>query len=529
MRQTKTFMLFALGFIILSGFNLGDGNKPSKEALNSITAEDARKHLFFLASDSLMGRDTPSEGLRIAGEYIAQRFQEYGLKPVDGGYFEQWAMNKVQLGEVNFLKIKGKDGVEKSFEIKKEYMPYEMTANKGTGGEIVFTGYGITAPEYGYDDYANIDVKGKIVFVMKRGPQQNNPESPFHVAKDPNYNQIGEKVRNAIEHGAVGIMLVTDPLYNRLLTPRGFPWPSLYKGFPPDAVPLTLAITESKKIPTIQVGEEVINMLFGSVDALKSIQLGIDSTMTPRSYQIPDVNAIIRTSTKVEVRTTRNVVGFMEGADPKLKNEFVVIGAHYDHVGFKRNTPAGQDSICNGADDNASGTTGVLEVAKAFCVNPERPRRSILFITFAGEEKGLYGSQAYTEEPLFPVKQTVAMLNMDMIGRNNPDSLSIGGNTRSPELTKIVEEENKNIGFTLAYNIERYFGNSDQAAFARRKIPVLFFHTGEHPDLHRVSDSPDKINYEKLAHVAKLCFLTAWRVADMEERPTYVEPKKGRK
>jgi len=525
----KTLIFTALCFIFLSGFYRGDGRAPSKEAINSITADNARNHLFFLASDSLMGRDTPSEGLRIAGEYIAQQFMEYGLKPVNGSYFEPWTMNKVQLGDVNFLKIIGKDGIEKSFEIKKEFMPYEMTANKETNGAVVFAGYGITAPEYGYDDYADIDVKGKIVFVMKRGPQQNNPESPFYVRKDPNYNQVSEKVRNAIEHGAVGVMLVSDPLYNRLLTPRGFPWPNLYKGFPPEAVPLTLAITESKKIPTIQVGEEVINMLFGSVEALKSVQRGIDSTMAPHSYQIPGVSAIIHTSTKVEIRTTRNVVGFLKGADPELKNEIVVIGAHYDHVGFKRNTPVGEDSIYNGADDNASGTTGVLEVAKAFCINPERPRRSILFITFAGEEKGLYGSEAYTEEPLFPLKQTVAMLNMDMIGRNNPDSLSIGGNTRSPELTKIVEEENKNIGFTLAYNIEQYFGRSDQAAFARRKIPVLFFFTGEHPDYHKVSDSPDKINYEKLARVAKLCFLTAWRVANMEGRPTYVEPKKGRK
>ncbi len=523
-QKVKKYSLCAFLLVSLVIFVFyGSASALSKRALQSIEADEARRHLYFLAADSLLGRDTPSEGLDIAGRYIAEYFKSCGLLPLNDGYYQPFEMNKVFLGDSNYFSLQGRDGKWHEYAIKKHFMPYEMTASKACSAEIVFAGYGITAPEYGYDDYADIDVKGKVVFVLKRGPRQEDAKSPFYFRSDSPYLKNEEKIHNAIEHGAVGIMMVTDPLYNRLLTPKGFPWPNLYKGFPADAVPLTLAKIEKQKIPAIQVGEEVVQLLFGSVEALKNIQARIDSSMSPQSFPLEGFTASIRTSTRREQVTTRNIVGFLPGADEKLRDEIIIVGAHYDHVGYIRNAPADQDSIFNGADDNASGTVGVMLLAKAFALEKKRPRRSILFITFAGEEKGLFGSTSYVENPLFPLRNTVAMFNFDMIGRNHPDSLCVRGSKTSPMLRKILIKENKKIGFKLSIGEDNIFrGTSDYRPFMKKHIPVLYLHSNEHEDLHKVTDHADKIDYDKLAQVVRLAFRTIWHLADNDARPNFL-------
>ncbi len=492
---------------------------PGARTFETINPVDAEKHLAFLAADSLLGRDTPSPGLRMAGNYIAERFAEYGLEPVGGSYFQEFNLSQVSLGDTNALEISPSSGGSKTFRIKREFMPYAMTANGFASGAVVFAGYGITAPELDYDDYDDLDVEGKIVFVMKRGPQQDNPDSPFYLKKDSRYLQASYKVENAIEHGAAAILITSDPLHSISLRPRGFAWPSLYKFIPDEALPFTLALANDNKIPSLQVGKKVIRTLFKRVDSLKQLQKHIDSTMTPKSFAMKST-AFVQTGTQSRLFPARNVVGMVKGADPELQDQVVVIGAHYDHVGYKKNTTAGEDSVFNGADDNASGTTGVLLAARAFGQNPERPKRSILFIAFAGEEKGLYGSKAYVENPLFPLEKTRAMFNMDMIGRNHPDSLSLIGYSHFPELTELVKKQNKHVGLTLACDREFYFGNSDHASFARKEVPVVFFCTKETPDLHKVSDHADKINYHKLCRVVRLLYLSAWQTANTTKKPS---------
>ncbi len=204
----------------------------------------------------------------------------------------------------------------------------------------------------------------------------------------------------------------------------------------------------------------------------------------------------------------------------------VVIGAHYDHVGYIKDHKPGVDYIYNGADDNASGTCALMAIARAFGGLSQKPKRSVLFIAFAGEEKGLFGSRAYTENPLFPLEKTVAMLNFDMVGRNAPDSVSVGGHTRSPDLIRINEEENRYIGMKLDYSIDQYYNRSDQYNFARKKIPFLFYFTGEHPDYHRVSDEAYKVNTHKIAMIADLGFRVAWRIANTDQTFRFVEPAK---
>ena len=497
---------------------------PPREALNAITATDIRHHINFLASDSMLGRNTPSPQLDRAAEYIAGEFKRYGLKPVNGSYFDPFNVSTVRLGKENNLAITTAAG-EKVYEIKKDFMPFDMTASKSVTSPLVFAGYGITAPEYGYDDYADIEVKGKIVLVMRHEPGEKDSGSPFEGDKDTEYSQVSAKVQNAIDHGVAGLLVIADPANHRSLAPRGFPWPSLYEGIPDEALPLTLALTEKEKIPVVQVGEVVIQQILGSVDTLRAWQQQIDRTRQPKSLPLSQVQVRLQTTTEVSLQPTRNVVGLIEGSDPKLKKEFVVVGGHYDHVGYMKQHKEGEDYIYNGADDNASGTSAVLAIAKAFGAAKTKPKRSVLLMTFAGEEKGLFGSRAYVEQPLLPLENTVAMLNLDMVGRNAPDSVSIGGVTRSPDLIKINEEENREVGMRLDYAIESFFNRSDQYNFARKKIPVLFYFTGEHPDYHRVSDNPDKINENKIAKIATLAFRVAWRAASTDQRFRYVEPQ----
>ena len=526
MRQRLSLILIAL-LVIAPSVPAG---QPPRPAVEAIRTDAMAEHLAFLASDRLLGRDTPSAGLDTAAAWIAGLFEQEGLQPVNGSYFQEFALNKVFLGDSNSCRIAGRDGSWRDYRIKKEFMPYEMTASKAGQGEIVFAGYGISTPELGYDDYAGIDVKGKVVFVLKRGPRQNDPASPFFLHKDVSFARVDEKIKTAIERGAAGIMLVTDPLHNKMLSPRGFPWPNLFKGFPPDAVPVTLGRMEKEKIPAIQVGVEAINQLFGSVEALRQLQQAIDSTMTPHSQVLTGCRAEILTTTRTMVQKTRNVVGLIPGADPRLKDEVVVIGAHYDHTGYQKNAPAGEDSVYNGADDNASGTVGVLAVASAFARAGKAPKRSVLCIAFAGEEKGLFGSTHYVAEPLMPLEKTAAMLNMDMISRNNPDSLTVTGTSTSVRLKKALLQANKKTGFTLDTSAEKILrGGSDHAPFVKKEIPVLFFHGGTHPDYHKVSDEIAKCDITKMSRAAELCFRVAWQVANEKSKPEFAAAAKPAK
>lgn len=489
-------------------------------AVNAISLELVKDHAFFLASDSLKGRSSPSPELEVAAEYISRVFEQNGFQKVQGSYLNRVPLGIVNLGEKNSLSIK-RDGAERSYEIKSEFTPFDMTANRTSSGPIVFAGYGITAPEFKYDDYAGVDVRGKVVFVLRHEPGEEDTASAFNGAKATEYSNVAEKVEIARDHGAVAVMVATDPLNHTLLTPRGFPWPSLSKFLPKDALPIALGTDEEKKLPVIHVGEEVIAQLFGNVDSLRNLQRFIDESGAPCSYEIIGASATVQTSTSVKDMTTHNVVGFLEGSDPNLKNEIVVVGAHYDHVGFQKTGKPGEDLIFNGADDNGSGTTALLAIAAAFGHSPVKPKRSVLLMAFAAEERGLLGSRAYVENPLFPLDRTVAMVNLDMVGRNSIDSLSVIGGAKSPDLARIAQEENAKVGFTLVIeNLSS--GGSDHMSFQRKNVPYLFFFSGFHPDYHKVTDHAELLNIPKIARVATLAFRTAWRVANEDHKYTLI-------
>jgi hypothetical protein len=334
--------------------------------------------------------------------------------------------------------------------------------------------------------------------------------------KSTPYSNVTTKTRQAIERGAKALLVMTDPLNHTLLTPRGFPWPSLSRLIPRDALPMTLAVEGTEKIPVMHVGEKVMARLFGSVDSLVRLQASIDRAFTPRSFVLRGVRVRMRTSIVVSDMPTQNVVGIIEGTDSVLAKELVVVGAHYDHVGVKRDTKAGEDSVFNGADDNASGTVALLEIARAFGSMGRAPRRSVLLIAFAGEEKGLFGSEYYVRNPLFPLTATKAMLNMDMVGRGTPDSLQLIGTGEGSALLATTRMENRPPEFVLTPTVLSG-GGSDHMSFAKKGIPVIFYHSGLHEQYHKVTDQADLIDVKKVAHVADLVFRTAWRTADSIE------------
>jgi hypothetical protein len=507
-------------FALLSGCSHTGGRGPAG-ALQRITPEGVHRNIFFLASDSMKGRNTPSPELDTAAAYIAREFARDGLRPVNGSYFQRVLLAIVNLGEPNALRVRS-GAVDKSYEIKTDFSPFEMTANGSARGPVVFAGYGITAPQYKYDDYAGIDVKGKIVFLLRHEPGEEDSTSVFMGKVPTEFSSVETKVRIAVEHGAVGVMLATDPLNHSSLAPRGFPWPSFSRIIPKDALPLTLGEEESEKIPVVHVGEGVIAQLFGSVDSLRTLQRRIDERLTPHSYSIAGAETFLQTSTEIHDMSASNVVGVLPGNDPALSSETVIVGAHYDHVGYMKQHAPGARYIFNGADDNASGTCALLEVAAALGGLPSPPRRTILCIAFAGEEKGLFGSEYYARHPLLPLNGTVAMLNMDMVGMNGEDTLFLIGAEGSPDIARIAREEDARVGFVLVDQKEPMGTGSDHMSFMKRNIPDLFFTSGLEGVFHTVNDRPELIETRKVARAASLVFLTAHHIASDSVHYRYI-------
>jgi hypothetical protein len=491
-------------------------------AAERISASRSKDHVDLLASDRMMGRNTPSPELDSAADYIADRFRAYGLEPVNGSYFHQYNLRRDNLGDNNRLSVDGK-----KFELKKDFVPFEFSASGTVRGEVVFVGYGLSRPGQNFDEYAGLDVRGKIVLAIFGEPFKSRLDtSSFLLGTDA---QPRGKMLTAMQHGAAGMLLIANPASYKLLQPFVY-WPSLYrsgKKIPP-AFRVDLPKAGEQPIPVMNIGGDVAQALLGgaSIEYLADRIRSIDSTLHPASQLLPG-KMEFQVDINREYLPVRNVIGMVRGS--RLPDEYVIIGAHYDHVGHSSpgvSAPKNEgDSIYNGADDNASGTAGLLLNAEAFggLAPDKRPARSIIFIAFSGEEKGLYGSRAYVANPSVPNSQVVAMLNMDMIGRNYPDSVSVAGRSRSPQLAAVMEEANAAEPMTVAYNLEEMFFRSDQASFAAEQIPVLFFSSGEHADYHQVSDSPDKIDNTKVARIARLCFRTAWMVGEMQDRPAYLD------
>jgi len=501
------------------GTILGQWNAAtSSGGCDIMTADAARLYVDVLSDDRMMGRSTPSPELDSAAQYIAAQLHSFGVEPVDGTYFHHYRIRRRDLGQPTSLDVSGD-----AYSLRADFIPYEFTGAGTAQAECVFVGFGISRPDVGYDDYEDVDVRGKIVLVVSGGPSGVSSEGAILEDLDPGAR---EKMRWAEEHGAIGFLLAPNPIRSMMIRPAGYPWPSIYGRKQHGSLPTDVDLpTSFRGIPSVSVGRDVVEALLNEpILAITERVRRMSAEGRPDARRL-GVEVRLQVTLDDIIDTVRNVVGIVRGREHA--DEVVIVGAHYDHVGHlhsvRQRGSVDADTIFNGADDNASGCAALLLNARAFASLPtsSRPRRSVLFLFFSGEEKGHYGSRAWVADPPVPLSNTVAMINMDMVGRNGRDSIQVGGLRRSADMADILLEANRREEMTIVPEPESMFYRSDHASFAARRVPVLKFTSGLHADYHRVSDEACKVDAEKVLRVARLCYRTAQIAADVIDRPRY--------
>lgn len=504
----------------------------AQQGYESIQQKALQADVWFFSAPEMAGRKTASNESRIATNYIASEFLRLGLKPQgnEGSYFQNFDLTLAAQDDAHVALTVRQKGVEKSYALGHDFdlTWITQTTNPTTvSAPVVFLGHGIHAPEYGYDEFANLDLHGKIVIILPHEPQERDAASKFkgkwHTYHA--YDQLKyEEIRKA---GAVGILEVIEKTPHRPATVSSAPRQDWF----PEAV---YSLPEYWDLPVFEITEELANQLLsGSGKTVDLLHHEIDSDLKPHGFELSGVNVTMsKAYTNRRVVTARNVLGLLEGSDSKLKDEYVVISAHHDHLGVV----AGRTQY--GADDNASGEAGLLEIARAFATSGVRPKRSILFVSFDSEEEGMLGSFYYAKHPEVPLNQTVAVLNMDMIGSNedsptwplekawSAQSVNLVGTRYSPDLRHIAEQANARLHLNMDFKTdeedrEEWLARSDQYVFVTQGIPAILFNTGEHPDYHTENDTWDKLNYPKLEKITRLIYLTAVQVANSVDRPRF--------
>ena len=558
-------------FVLTTFVTLAFIDRTSVAAELKGTAEDRLKNdLKYLADDELEGRGVGTDGLNLAADFIKKQFRQAGLDvtALDGDAFQKFTMvTGTKLLENNSLTFVGPE--DKTIELKLEE-DFNVCSFGGSGkisGEIVFGGYAINAKEAAYKDFGDVDVKGKIVIVMRRTPQQNNHKSPFASGHGiSRHASIRSKVSVCSTAGAAAILFVNDPHSVDSDTEKAINSANnavvkvareMAKIKPTDKA---FADTRSKlnaalervngahgdahtggfdtlmnfgyagngkdgAIPIVHVSQAKCDELLKiALDkSLADLEAEIDSDLKPRTHVLKGWKVAGETSLK-RIRTeVKNVIGVLEGEGP-LADETIVVGAHYDHVGMggDGSLAPGVIDVHNGADDNGSGTVALIEIARQLSARKEALPRRIVFIAFTAEEKGLIGSAKYVEKPLFPLDKTIAMFNMDMVGRLREDKLTVFGVGTSPTFKDDVTRLGEDAEFKLSLKPEG-FGPSDQSSFYAKKIPVLHFFTNTHSDYHRPGDDWQKINFKGIQRIADLFRDVVVFTAETQKRPEYLE------
>ena len=540
-----------LAFILMSSFVVTgtaqtatrDGS-PSRRASENITADQLRDYLTFVASDEMEGRNTPSRGLDLTAKFIALQLSRWDVKPAgdNGTYFQKIALVRNQV-----------DSSKAQAEIAGQKLNYGtdflVTATDGIiqNAPLVFGGNGWFLKANNVDPLKDVDVRGKVVVIYSDNyPRGVTPQQLFGGGRQG--VDWADPQTYAKQKGAVGLIYVGTPNImsnwesSRSQRERG----NL-------GVEKLRNTTGGSSLPIISLSQAAAERLFaGESSDLAKIAADYKSNAPLTAFNF-SANKTISASmaTKAETSWTQNVVAMIEGSDPNLKAEMVAIGAHYDHVGVNPNAP-GEDKIWNGADDDGSGTVAVLGIAEALAKSQKRPKRSILFVWHAGEEKGLWGSEYFTQFPTVDLSKIVTQLNIDMIGRSkkpgyqapcdtNPrpgrkpcnaelsgenEIYVIGSKMMSSELGNLSEAVN-NSYLKLAFNYKyddpkdpnKFFFRSDHFNYARKGVPIIFYFDGVHEDYHEPSDEVEKIDFEKMQRVTRTIFLTMWEIADSRARP----------
>lgn len=493
-----------------------------------------RADLEFLASDDLAGRVSLSHEADIAARYIAASFQQSGLAPAAGNsYLQEFPLVAYRMDPRKRSMKLTRGGLQKAWKPGTDFTGAFSRDVRIGPSPVVFAGFGITAPEYGYDDYAGIDAQGKIVLIFDHEPKEDDPKAVFNGTGHTLHAGRTTKVANARRHGALAVLIASEPVrsHRGLLEPvpggdsRGQP---LRANAPPQS------LDDDTQIPAFSIADSVLaELLPQPADRQRAIEAGL----RPQSADLPDTRIELGSgNAEMHRGVSLNVAGLLEGSDPVLKSETVLITAHYDHLGTQNG------KVYPGANDNTSGTVAVMELARMFAASGQRPKRSLLFVVFGSEEQLMLGSFYYTEHPLRPLSGTRAVLNLDMIGRNEahiPQSegvlkisedtsneLNLVGAMYSADLLKLIEQENRGAGLVLDTKFDRdhtlnALFRCDHLPFLAAGIPAVWLFGGFHPGYHEPSDTVEKLNFPKMEKVIRLTYAVAAKVADAANPPKF--------
>jgi hypothetical protein len=504
----------------------------SQRGVETITAPQLKDYLSFIASDEMEGRDTPSRGLDTTAKFLAMNLSRWGFKPAgdDGSFFQKIGLRRDYVDRsATRVELNGQMLV-----FGDDYIP--LSRNGDVTAPLVFAGNGWFVKSKNIDAYKGINAQGKIAVVF------SSPDGfPRGITRADLAGKRGEDWMNAAEYaakqGAVGIVNIPDYQYlanwdrNRTrITERGMTTVEKFQ-----------TAGSTAPFPAIVVAPRIANTMYqGERQTASALFEAIYSGKLPESFELnAEKKLAMRVTTKTDSTATQNVVAVFEGSDPVLKDEYVAMGAHYDHIGI--GVPLNGDAIYNGADDDGSGTTALLAMAEALAKAPKRPKRSVLFVWHAGEEKGLWGSRYFTDYPTIPLDKIVTQINIDMIGRSKKEgdtnarnaNLSgpnevyvIGSKMMSTELGELTETVNKdylNIAFNYRYDDptdpNRFFFRSDHYNYAKKGIPIVFFFDGVHEDYHQPGDEVQKIDFQKMEKIARTIYMLLWEVANRPARP----------
>ena len=533
----------------------------------TITPEDLAAHLYVFASDYFEGRETATRGQKLAATYLAGQYRKMGAAPKGtaspsdpmdpSAYFQPFELYGSRMASANLTVSRNGSVVETSTYSSTDldgdsYLMFGTTPE--ATGEVVFGGYGISDDALGFDDYkaleaAGIDPKDKWILLLADEPLAS-AEKSLLATEDGAPSQWttsrSRKIASAAGVEPAGVLLVVDssPRFEGTVAQAAARQAQGLQGVGSLSLQPRSGDSGNRSRrsfpPTFAVSTEFANkILAASGTTVDELRRRIDTSLEPVVMALEGMEVTGEVRQENFTTTTENVAAFIEGSDPDLKHEVVVISSHYDHIGM-RAVPEGEDGINNGADDDGSGTVAVLEIAEAFLkakVDGVGPRRSILLLNVTGEEKGLLGSAYYSDtEPILPIENTVTNLNIDMIGRIDPTHPGpnsdyvyiIGSNLISQELHDINVRVNEITGIDLDLNERfnsrddpnQFYRRSDHWNFGKHNIPFIFFFTGTHEDYHGVDDEPEKIEYERMARISRVIFATAWQVANQDERPS---------
>ena len=507
----------------------------AQRGVDTITAAQMRDFLTFIASDEMEGRDTPSRGLDTTAKFLAMNLARWGFKPAgdNGSFLQRIDLRRDRIDSAQTrVSLNGR-----ALTPGTDYLP--VAGSGDISGQLVFAGNGWFIKSKQIDSYKGIDAAGKIAVVF------GSPSPFLRGISRAELGKQGEDYFNPNDYarkvGAVGLIYIPD--YSYLASWERNRQRTMERG---TTVVAKFQTQSSSPLPSIVVSPEVSNsILFGEKQTATQIfNASYGTTPLPSFALTASKTSTISIAGKAEVIPTQNVVAIWEGGDPVLKDEYVAIGAHYDHVGIC--APGSPDQICNGADDDGSGTTAILSIAEALAKAPTRPKRSVLFVWHCGEEKGLWGSRYFVENPTVPLNKIVTQINIDMIGRSKQpgdtnarnkdltgptDVYLIGSTMMSTELGELVMSVNKsylNIGYDTRYDdpadTNRFFFRSDHYNYAKKGIPIIFYFDGVHQDYHQPGDSADKIDYDKMEKVTRTVYMTLWELTNRATRVKVDKP-----